>query len=74
MIRDTLAGNAANAFLLLNPSARLSFQRRVTAGATTASLQSNVTFPYWVRLRAAATPSPLIDRATERPGRPTERR
>lgn len=51
MVRQSLNGNSANAALLLTPSNGMTFQRRATAGGTSASeAVTGVSAPGWLRL------------------------
>ena len=51
MIRESLAANSRNAFMLVSASSGASFQFRAsTGGGTTASNASGILPPYWVRL------------------------
>ncbi|MBN1972098.1 MAG: discoidin domain-containing protein [Sedimentisphaerales bacterium] len=51
MIRSTLNANSSNAFLLLNASGTVSFQRRTTnGGSTTQTTVSGLQAPYWVKI------------------------
>jgi hypothetical protein len=51
MIRETLAANAAHAFVVVTPGGEISFQRRPSTGADSQfTLAASGTAPYWVRL------------------------
>jgi regulation of enolase protein 1 (concanavalin A-like superfamily) len=51
MIRGSLAPNAVNAYLRINASDALAFQRRRTTAGTTATTQAGaITTTYWLRL------------------------
>jgi hypothetical protein len=51
MIRQTLDANSVHAMVVVTPASGVSFQRRVTAGASSASdTQAGITAPQWVKL------------------------
>jgi hypothetical protein len=51
MIRNTLAADSAHAFAIVTPANGVGFQRRLTAGGTSAHTGgSAVAAPYWVKL------------------------
>ena len=51
MIRESMAGNAANAFIAVTPSNGITFQyRSSTGGATSSNSATGLTAPYWVKL------------------------
>lgn len=53
MIRESVAANAANVFVLVTPSSGVGVQQRPTTGAQTTFTSGpwGATAPYWVRLR-----------------------
>jgi len=50
MIRESLAANAANAFMLVTQGKGSDFQRRLAAGGSTANQVGTTMAPYWVKL------------------------
>jgi glucose/arabinose dehydrogenase/regulation of enolase protein 1 (concanavalin A-like superfamily) len=50
MVRETLAANAKHAMVVVTPGNGVAFQRRVTAGGSSAHIASSGSVPYWVRL------------------------
>jgi regulation of enolase protein 1 (concanavalin A-like superfamily) len=52
MMRQTLAADAAHAFVVVTPGGEISFQRRPSTGAASQfTLAASATAPYWVRLQ-----------------------
>jgi regulation of enolase protein 1 (concanavalin A-like superfamily) len=52
MVRDSLAGNARNAFMLVSPGIGHAFQQRTTTGGTTTRVSGGAgNAPTWVRIR-----------------------
>ena len=56
MIRESLAANSANAFILGSPSKAIAFQRRVTAGGVSTSTSGGTdAMPVWMKLERRGT-------------------